>query len=396
MTSNKKLRLSKPLSLSEIEDLYENTVLKQEFYTAEYASEWLKNTEPYKKIARYIKDNLNPKEVLDIGCGIGNLVRELRNLDIDAYGLEFSKDFINLSPVKDYIYTGDVLSLDKIKEESFDLVICMEVLEHIPPTYLDKAIKELKRISKDYLLITIPSYGPNEFGYCGLPLNKECWLRDAKENIPFKNLVVDESNIPHLGHISLATYKWWTLKFLKNGLIRDINIENIGYRGYNFLKYRWNLYILKRLAENGIHIENNNYYFNNLYNVENWGSEIGYIRWTKKEFNLFLKSTLKNSNIVVEFFSGPPEVAFDRNLKITAYELVEEKNLELHYMKNTQKNVTIEPNKWYTVELKLNLKFSDILKIKFGLDKDFIPDYLIKNGDNREIGVALKSIRLLP
>ncbi len=342
-------------------------------------------------MTRYIKDVINPKTVLDVGCGIGQLVNQLRKLHIDARGLEYSNSFISMSPVKDYIYQGDIQNLKQFEDGSFDLIVCMEVLEHVPPTYLNNIILELKRISKNQLLITTPSYGPNEFGYNGLPLNEEPWIRDTRENIPFKNLVVDETEIPDCGHITLASYKWWTDKFIYNGLVRDPSIENIGYDKYDFLKYRWNLYLLSKLANGHINIKNKNYFVDGLYLVEDWG-KIGFIRWTKKDFNIYLMIDKNDSSCFVEFYSGPKELIFNREVSLTSYLLKEENDLKLCYEEKILKKYVIQPDTWYRVPLIEDNKDNGFYKFKFEISDEFLPRFILQNGDNRSLGIALREI----
>lgn len=45
--------------------------------------------------------------------------------------------------------------LSKYRDNEFDLVICCEVLEHV--NNFEQALKELKRISKKYILISVPN-----------------------------------------------------------------------------------------------------------------------------------------------------------------------------------------------------------------------------------------------
>jgi len=391
MTSNN-LHISEPFTLKEIEQVYEESILKQEFYNSDYAVDWINNSEPFKEMAKYIKDTFDPKKVLDVGCGIGMLVKELRMLGVDGYGVEYSKDFINLSPVKDYILEGTVFDLDRLfGANSFDVVVCMEVLEHIPPTRLNAAIQSLKRIAKNNLVITMPSYGPNVYGYYGLPLNEKPWLRDARENVPFKNLVVDENNIPDLGHISLATYKWWSLKFLKNGLIRNLSSELKGYNFHGFLKYRWNAYVLSKCAEGNINICSNNYFCDNLFDVENWGNEVGNVRWTQKNFSLTLVVNTDTNNLFLKFYSGPREIVYDRCFTIKVCKLHENSDLRLFLKEQAVKTLIIEPDIWYDVSFDINAHPYDILILECEVSESFVPNYFLNNGDCRQLGVAISS-----
>ena len=97
--------------------------------------------------------------ILDVGCGEGFTLNRLREKGIGKKleGLEYSKDAIALGretypDIK--ISQGSIYKLP-YKDNAFDLVLCTEVLEH-----LDKpqdALKELVRVSKKYLVISVPN-----------------------------------------------------------------------------------------------------------------------------------------------------------------------------------------------------------------------------------------------
>jgi uridylate kinase len=100
-----------------------------------------------------IKLYLNPKNALDVGCGAGNLVSALRKLGVDAYGLEISKEAIEIAhpSVKPYIYHGDITKIS-FKNNSFDLVLTFDVLDRIERDKLKKAISETIRVSRKFIL----------------------------------------------------------------------------------------------------------------------------------------------------------------------------------------------------------------------------------------------------
>ncbi len=50
---------------------------------------------------------------------------------------------------------GNITSLE-YPDDFFDVVLCAEVLEHIPPLVLEKACSELLRVTKNYLVIGVP------------------------------------------------------------------------------------------------------------------------------------------------------------------------------------------------------------------------------------------------
>jgi ubiquinone/menaquinone biosynthesis C-methylase UbiE len=100
-----------------------------------------------------------PKTILDAGCGEGFTLAKLQKEGIGKHleGIDYSLDAINLGR-KNHpslsLKQGDIYKLP-YKDNSFDLVICSEVLEHLE--YPKKALGEIKRVSKRYCLLSVPN-----------------------------------------------------------------------------------------------------------------------------------------------------------------------------------------------------------------------------------------------
>ncbi|NJM06339.1 class I SAM-dependent methyltransferase [Candidatus Gracilibacteria bacterium] len=98
------------------------------------------------------------RSVLDAGCGEGFAIRELLSHHAaTVVGLDGSVGALRvatmLNPQRSFA-AGDLLELP-FPNNSFDLVVCMEVLEHLdnPREGLD----ELCRVSREWLLLTVPN-----------------------------------------------------------------------------------------------------------------------------------------------------------------------------------------------------------------------------------------------
>lgn len=89
--------------------------------------------------------------VLDIGCGVGNLVWALRFLGIQAWGIEPSLGAKKYSVARKFCSYSPYKKLP-FKHASFDLVYSNEVLEHIKYESLENTLKDMERVSKGRMI----------------------------------------------------------------------------------------------------------------------------------------------------------------------------------------------------------------------------------------------------
>mgnify|MGYP001222393098 CR=1 FL=1 len=114
------------------------------------------NSKHIKQIISLVKKE-NPKSILDVGCGTGYLVdlieKENFNKFISVLDYNIPPALKNKSKYK--CFEGDILEKLKLfKDDSFELVICTHVLEHIKKPEL--VLRDLRRISSRNLLIICP------------------------------------------------------------------------------------------------------------------------------------------------------------------------------------------------------------------------------------------------
>ncbi len=100
---------------------------------------------------------LSPRTVLDAGCAIGLLVEALVQRGVDARGIDVSEYAVSQVPD---VLSGRVSvgSVTEPIEGSFDLVTCIEVIEHIPPSQLGAAVANLTAVTDTLLLSTTPEH----------------------------------------------------------------------------------------------------------------------------------------------------------------------------------------------------------------------------------------------
>jgi len=78
------------------------------------------------------------KKILDVGCGKNVLAKYLRQLGVDAVGVDFS-------PHSNADIIADATALP-FRDGCFDLVVTTDFMEHIPRDRLDVTIEEFKRV----------------------------------------------------------------------------------------------------------------------------------------------------------------------------------------------------------------------------------------------------------
>ena len=166
--------------------------------------EWLSNHLPFgngkahTKFLEYILDNKEIKSLLDIGCGRGvyKVFRKFDSIGIDIFpeNIRLAKENGNYKEVIE----ADINNIE-YKENSFDAIVCIDVIEHIDKASGEKLLEKIERIAKKIVIVN------TAWGY---------------QKIPKRN-----DNV-YLNHLC----GWWPNEF-----------EERGYKIYPFKALRWNL-----------------------------------------------------------------------------------------------------------------------------------------------------------
>ncbi len=141
--------------------------------------------------------------LLDVGCGNGVFPNKLQARKPDLLVTATDRSQEALKYVLTSKFESDINQLP-VENESFDCVTCLQVIEHLPVQVYDQALSELARVTKKYLLISVPYYEKVENSFTKCPqclssFNSDLHLRSyTKETI---------ENLFNRANFKLVAYK---------------------------------------------------------------------------------------------------------------------------------------------------------------------------------------------
>ena len=107
-------------------------------------TEDIHNFKAAEQLLPFVFDLIKPSSVLDVGCGIGTWLKVSKDLGVyDILGLDGSyvnKDLLKIA--KENFLEVDLGNGFVLKRE-FDLIFCLEVIEHIPEENAEALVKSL-------------------------------------------------------------------------------------------------------------------------------------------------------------------------------------------------------------------------------------------------------------
>lgn len=142
--------------------------------------------EDYKVVANSVASTIEFSTVIDVGCAQGFLMEPLLDKGFEVWGADVSGDVKKYLPeeLKDRVEISDFSDIDG----SYDLVACIEVAEHIPPTRSQELVEKLCSLSNEYIFFTAAPPGQTGHGHINCRQHKY-WIKKFK-SLGFK---VDKS-----------------------------------------------------------------------------------------------------------------------------------------------------------------------------------------------------------
>ncbi|MEI8167856.1 MAG: methyltransferase domain-containing protein, partial [Chloroflexales bacterium] len=107
------------------------------------------------RIADELVATINPPSMLDAGCALGLLVEQLRLRGVQAEGVDISEFAITNAPeaVRPFVRVGSVA---EPFGRRYDLIICIEVLEHMSREDAERAVANFCAHSDDVIFSSSP------------------------------------------------------------------------------------------------------------------------------------------------------------------------------------------------------------------------------------------------
>jgi len=172
------------------------------------------------EVADGIVRDFHPTTVLDAGCAMGFLVEALRERGVEAWGIDVSEYAISQvhDSVREHCRVGSLVEPTR----RYDLIVSIEVVEHIPKAETDRAIANLCAATDRLLLSTSPSdYGeathlnvqPPEAWSAALA--REGFLRDVERDISYITpwaALYERAEEPLAETVRRYDRAWWRLR----------------------------------------------------------------------------------------------------------------------------------------------------------------------------------------
>lgn len=187
---------------------------------------WGREIDEDKRTTASIVRALGARSCLDIGCFSGPVISLLDKTGIDVVGIEVSHlAFLTAFPnIKSKMLYGDLLGV-RI-DRRFDVVICLDILEHVSPLKVGTYLNRIRELLNDdgYLYVNSPMFGSDDVFGEVFALEFEQWRAESDGGL-FRHMDCDDRGWPMHGHLIWATPKWWEKLFLCHGFVRNRSIE---------------------------------------------------------------------------------------------------------------------------------------------------------------------------
>lgn len=158
-------------------------------------------------------------QVLDIGCGRGEILRHCARLGADAYGIDYAIVAVRMSqdvttdlerePGKTGVAQANARTLP-FPDGSFDRVLMFDVVEHLYPHELHEALVEVRRVLKPdgrFIVHTAPNVWYDKYAYPVVRFFRTAMGQGAKYPANPRAFLVDVNQDVHVNEQSMISLR---------------------------------------------------------------------------------------------------------------------------------------------------------------------------------------------
>lgn len=127
-------------------------------------------------IDKYVVPSLGPRlpgevKTLDVGCSVGTMAIEMAHRGFSSYGVDFDEAALRMArslaaeeQVQVKFYQCDVAELRSLVHESFDIIVCFDIFEHLHDDELGALLQSVRSILSERGALVFFTY-PLQFDY---------------------------------------------------------------------------------------------------------------------------------------------------------------------------------------------------------------------------------------
>lgn len=143
----------------------------------------------FNRLAERIILDLQPSSILDVGCGRGYLAQALRKRGVEAWGIDSPDSSVRAVLPDSQPYCQAASVLNPFPRTHYDLIVCVDVLEHLTSDHVANAILNFSMHGDQVLF----SCSPIDFD--------------------------------QIGHINTQTPEFWASAFFGTGFVHDLEFD---------------------------------------------------------------------------------------------------------------------------------------------------------------------------
>jgi hypothetical protein len=142
-------------------------------------------------------------KTLDFGAGRGQFICALRQLGVEGWGFDWS-GWVVQNRYKEcqegWLIKHDATIQWPYGNNSFDLTIGLDIMEHLYIDHIEYVISEMYRVSKRFIFLQIATIG----GDSGTSLYEKGYILRKGDDIP-----VELQSVAVAGHVTVQSKKFW-------------------------------------------------------------------------------------------------------------------------------------------------------------------------------------------